>query len=193
MASIKKIRNQPKERPYLDEANAERLLQQIGRPEINLAVRLMLYTGIRVSELTTLSICHFDLSEWILTVYGKGRKTRQIPLHREFLLPNLKEYFHRFLSGFDPYSRFFSNIAYQKDLPKYNHKALKEVSVRLNTSVLITSHILRHSFATIYLYRGGKIHELKYLLGYNNLETTEKYLHVNMQSIRFTLEETGEA
>jgi integrase/recombinase XerD len=192
VSSIKKVRSYPKERPFLDEVSANKLIEQIGRPEINLAVRLMLYTGIRVSELTTLSICHFDLNGGTLTVYGKGRKTRQIPLHKEILLPYLKEYYHRFLSDLDPYSRFFQTALTRRVSPSTVNKALKEASVRLNSRITITSHILRHSFATFYLYKGGKIHELQYLLGHNNLETTAKYLHVNMKSVRFTLDETEE-
>lgn len=47
----------------------------------------------------------------------------------------------------------------------------------------ITSHCLRHSFATHSLENGVPIHVIQKILGHNNIETTETYLHVSKDGV----------
>jgi len=47
----------------------------------------------------------------------------------------------------------------------------------------VTPHVLRHSYATDFLNRGGSIRTLQIILGHSSLATTEKYLHVTDKDV----------
>lgn len=57
-------------------------------------------------------------------------------------------------------------------------RAIKTASKKAGIFKRITSHCLRHSFATHSIENGVPIHTLQKLMGHNDIETTEGYLHV---------------
>lgn len=57
-------------------------------------------------------------------------------------------------------------------------RLIKEGCQRAGITKRITSHCLRHSFATHSLENGVPIHTLQKLMGHNDIRTTETYLHV---------------
>jgi len=57
-------------------------------------------------------------------------------------------------------------------------KALAVATKRAGISKRVTVHTLRHSFATAFLENGGRLEELKELLGHSHIETTMIYTHV---------------
>jgi integrase/recombinase XerC len=191
VVNIRAIKCHPSPRTYLDAHHATLFIESIKDPLLQLDARVMYYTGIRISELTTLAVCHIDLDNQTLSVIGKGRKDRRIPLHDTELVPYLKEHKDRELQDADEYALFFGTRRTGRIAPSTVNKSFRKASQRLGTSVIVTSHMFRHSFATRYLYAGGQIHELQYLLGHNHIETTAKYLHVKMDAIRFTIQKKG--
>jgi site-specific recombinase XerD len=47
----------------------------------------------------------------------------------------------------------------------------------------VTPHVLRHSFATDFLNRGGNIRTLQIILGHSSLATTERFLHITDKDV----------
>jgi integrase/recombinase XerD len=47
----------------------------------------------------------------------------------------------------------------------------------------VTPHVLRHSYATDFLNRGGNIRTLQIILGHSSLATTERYLHITDKDV----------
>ena len=62
-------------------------------------------------------------------------------------------------------------------------KIVKEVANRARISSEVTPHILRHTFATLFLAKGGSLAVLKKILGHDRLTTTEIYLNVTNPQI----------
>ena len=56
-------------------------------------------------------------------------------------------------------------------------KIVHKCSRLMNSNKHITVHTLRHTFATSYLTRGGRVENLQQLLGHTNIQTTMLYVH----------------
>ncbi|MEL6625437.1 MAG: tyrosine-type recombinase/integrase [Bacteroidota bacterium] len=65
---------------------------------------------------------------------------------------------------------------------KFN-KQLKLVAEMMDIKINLTTHVARHTFATMYLRRGGHIQELQRLMGLSSIDTVMKYVHVTDASM----------
>lgn len=68
-----------------------------------------------------------------------------------------------------------------------NQKAnvrLKEIAEVCNIHKNLSTHVARHTFATQFLERGGKLEVLKELLGHSKIDTTMIYVHVTIEQKR---------
>jgi integrase/recombinase XerD len=147
-------------------------------------LEVMYASGLRVTELVTLTMGSIDRRTGMVKVTGKGNKQRLIPIgefaldavifyveHGRFANPGKKSNV-LFLNRYGkPLSRqfFFKRIKY------YAKLALIESSV--------SPHTLRHSFATHLLDRGAQLRSVQEMLGHANISTTEIYTHVSQKRI----------
>ncbi|WP_138417160.1 tyrosine-type recombinase/integrase [Aquibacillus sediminis] len=149
---------------------------------------LMAFCGLRVNEVHLLNKSSINHTLKGLTVHGKGNKTRYIPLpkqlydelvdyienHREFGIEGHKDAV--FLSR---YGKRLSVRRIQNIAEKVVRSLLKSGSYHDWEQKKISSHKLRHSFATILIQNGYDIRTAQELLGHANLNTTQKYTHVS--------------
>ncbi len=132
-----------------------------GRPKHILQV---LYgTGMRISELAGLQVSDFDSSRNVITVVGKGSKTRFIPV-----MPEVKAGLEALLGTDLTQSEIRSSVG----------KWLKLISTHTNP------HILRHSFATHLLNNGANMVAIKDLLGHSSIATTQIYAKSSPEHLR---------
>ena len=145
-------------------------------------VNLMFATGLRVSELVSLTVNSINADKKIVTVMGKGSKERLIPISKE-ALAMVNEYVNGMLSskknkqikwlfpsatsktGYISRQTFFKNL---KDLA-----ALAELNPEI-----ISPHTLRHSFATNLINHDADLRSVQKMLGHENIATTEIYTHI---------------
>ncbi len=137
--------------------------------------------GLRLSELTHVSLADLDLAEKRVKVLGKGRKERIVPIGRyavealQAYLEKRGELGRRTGSGG---SAFFLNA---RGGPLSTRGVALIVLTHLTESGLvgkITPHGLRHSFATHLLEAGADLTAIQELLGHARLSTTQRYTHV---------------
>ncbi|MEE8209241.1 MAG: site-specific tyrosine recombinase XerD [bacterium] len=176
---------------FLHEEEVRRLLEQPdpATPEglRDLAMLELLYaTGLRVSELVSVTLNDINLDRNFVRTMGKGKKERIVPLGdyaSEAVRNYLEEGRGALLRGrSSPYcfvsrrARPLSRQAFWKRLKTYARQA--------GLSRDVSPHHLRHSFATHLLERGADLRALQEMLGHANVATTEIYTHVLREKVR---------
>ncbi|WP_438350856.1 tyrosine-type recombinase/integrase [Paenibacillus sp. FA6] len=185
---IKKSKTDKNRAPvYLDESEMLRFFSVVEGKyrNRNLAIfLLMAYMGLRVGEVHTLDIADFNAERRLLSVFGKGRKWRTIPVPEpvcpvlalaieERLLPKRNKETAMFISqkgrrlsirtiqqaASDTFDRFQNDILPMHRIPYSSHK-------------------LRHSFATMLLRKGADLRTVQELLGHSSIQTTTVYTHI---------------
>jgi integrase/recombinase XerC len=190
----------PKEKkslPYfLDLSEFEKLLLQITDQDPYASrdraiVELLYSSGIRVSECISLNLQSLDLNQQILWVMGKGQKERVIPfggkakvaLERYLPLREKLAKKKKSLNKTQQSDPLFLNYLGDRLSVRSTQKLLSKLSDRAALSQKASPHTLRHSFATHLLERGAHLRGIQELLGHASLSTTEKYTHVDMESL----------
>lgn len=143
-------------------------------------LELFYSSGLRVSELSSITLQEIDLKEGFLRVFGKGSKERVVPIGgraREALETYLVAARSHFVKPRTTSAVFLSErgrAISRKTLwvlvQKYSRKAGLEKKVK--------PHLLRHSFATHLLGGGADLRAIQEMLGHANLATTQIYTAV---------------
>ena len=143
-------------------------------------LELMYGTGLRVSELVSLTVNDIDLTNCIIRVMGKGSKEREIPLG-EFSIYYLNLYLDKrksMLKGHNEEALFLRNHG-KKMTRQGFFKNLKKILKEKDLNEEISPHTLRHSFATHLLNRGADLRSIQEMLGHSDISTTKIYTHVS--------------
>ncbi|MHA6962952.1 site-specific tyrosine recombinase XerD [Zobellella denitrificans] len=176
----------PKRLPKdLSEQQVSRLLQapEVGDPlelRDKAMLELLYATGLRVSELVSLSMESVSLRQGLVRVTGKGNKERLVPMGEEalyWLTSYLKEA-RPVLLGEQPSDVVFpSRRARQMTRQTFWHR-IKHYALRAGITMELSPHTLRHAFATHLLNHGADLRVVQLLLGHSDLSTTQIYTHV---------------
>jgi integrase/recombinase XerC len=136
-------------------------------------------TGLRVSELASLTIN--DMGGDLITVVGKGRKTRRVPIGR----PAQKAVSLYLEEGRPAMATTAAGKALWVGVRggRLDARGIRRV-VRKQVSTF--PHALRHSFATHLLEGGADLRTVQDLLGHTDLATTQIYTAVTRQHLRGT-------
>ena len=145
----------------------------------NLIISLMLDCGLRLSEVTNLKFTDFQIERKLILVNGKGQKQRFVPFSSATY-----NYFQKYMSFFEnkfvPTQQFFVDIV---GFPITN-EAIKSFLQRIRKKLSIQDlhpHLLRHTFATMYILNGGDPLNLQIILGHTTLTMTQHYVHLAAQ------------
>jgi site-specific recombinase XerD len=136
-------------------------------------------TGLRVSELAAMTVD--DVGRDLVTVTGKGRKTRSVPIGRP-----AQESVRRYLGQGRPH--LVGPDAGQALWVGSRGGPLGPRGIRevVRRRVATFPHALRHSFATHLLEGGADLRSVQDLLGHTDLATTQIYTAVTRQHLRGT-------
>ena len=145
----------------------------------HLLLKLMLDTGLRLSEAVNLRWKDIDLNTGKMIVrQGKGRKDLTLWIGYE-VLKHLRKWRQRQDKAVKAKTGYvFTILAGDRVLPRYVQQMVKRYATKAEITKDIHPHTLRHSFATD-LYRDtGKIRVVQKALGHANLSTTQIYTHI---------------
>ncbi|MFB6319761.1 tyrosine-type recombinase/integrase [Saccharicrinis sp. FJH54] len=149
------------------------------------AVIEMFYgTGIRLSELVSLTHRMVDLPSGIIKVTGKRNKQRIIPVNHQLRLTLLTYIDEKSKNGFNLAGSFFVTDKGEGVYEKLIYRIVKKHLAMITTQSKKSPHVLRHTFATILLNKGADINAVKALLGHANLSATEVYTHNTFEELK---------
>ncbi|OJT01128.1 site-specific tyrosine recombinase XerD [Marinobacter nauticus] len=142
--------------------------------------------GLRVSELTGLTVDQVNLRQGVVRISGKGGKERLVPLGEEavdWLVRYMKEARNELLKGKSSNALFPGNRATAMTRQTFWYR-IKHYSIRAGIHKPISPHTLRHAFATHLLNHGADLRVVQMLLGHSDLSTTQIYTHVARQRLQ---------
>lgn len=166
-----------------------KLVELEGDTPIILRDRAMLElfysSGLRLSELVGLNLDRLDLQEGVVTVIGKGNKTRMVPLGSKAVAA-----LHDWLAIRPQWlvRKPDESAVFISQLGRRIHG--RTVQVRLNGWAMkqglhnkVHPHMLRHSFASHVLQSSGDLRAVQEMLGHANISTTQVYTHLDYQHL----------
>ncbi len=143
-------------------------------------LELLYATGLRVSELVSLSMAQVDQSAMLIRVVGKGDKERLAPFGEvaaDWLAKWLRE--RQKVYGAITHSFLFPGRGGRAMSRQNFWLRLKQYAKHAGLHQLPSPHTLRHAFATHLLNHGADLRAVQMLLGHANISTTEIYTHVS--------------
>lgn len=145
-----------------------------------MVLELLFSTGLRVSELCSLSKDTFSLGNdgLRLLVHGKGNKERVIQLITPELLKLSMRYCQIYSHQIQEHGAILYNRNGKRISPQSVQRIINKYLKKLNIQSHITPHMFRHTFATSLLEAGMDIRYIQSLLGHSSISTTQIYTHV---------------
>src|SRR5262245_411196 len=169
----------------LDTDQTAQLLNFTPRESLDLrdAAMLELFygSGLRLAELVALDVRDLDLAEGFVTVTGKGRKVRQVPLG-SFCIAALRAYLAS-RDSMDPSAPVFTGRGSARISPRTVQQRVRRLSQRQLATSEVHPHMLRHSFASHLLESSGDLRAVQELLGHTDISTTQVYTHLDFQHL----------
>lgn len=177
---------------YLTEKQVSDLL---NTPDVEVPLELrdkamleLLYaTGLRVTELVSLTIENMSVQQGVVRVIGKGNKERIVPMGeeaaywvRQFMLygrPVL-------LNGQSSDVVFPSQRTQQMTRQTFWHRVKHYAILADIDADALSPHVLRHAFATHLVNHGADLRVVQMLLGHTDLSTTQIYTHVAKERLK---------
>ena len=159
-------------------------------------LELLYASGLRVSELTGLSLADVNRAEQMLRVLGKGRKERLVPygskagraldaywpVRAEILRAAERSPGRSHGKPHDPQAVFLATSGCrltQRSVSRIVKKYVRLVNINWD----LHPHSLRHAFATHLLADGADLRAIQELLGHASLSTTQKYTHASIRQL----------
>ncbi len=184
---------------FLSEQEVKNLLMVAGADtsaigERNRLLLHMLYaSGMRISELISITITQLHQDTGFIAIEGKGNKQRMVPLPhgtwqqiRSYLEGPHKQFCVKYNAG-NPVPYLFP-ILYADNVKHITRQAcwgiVKKLCEAAGIKRAVSPHQLRHSLATHLLKKGADLRSLQLWLGHENVNTVQIYTHVETDFLR---------
>ena len=143
---------------------------------------LMYSSGLRLAELVGLDLAEVDRETGEVTVTGKGRKTRIVPVGRAALSALTAWLAVRAALARDEQALFVGARG-ERISPRVVQARLRRLALARGVDERVHPHALRHSFASHVLQSSGDLRAVQEMLGHASLSTTQVYTHLDFQHL----------
>ena len=153
-----------------------------------LLLEILYGTGARVSEAAGLTLGMLDQTARVITITGKGNKTRIVP-YGQYAADALASYLRDArpqLLAKSPvmHDKLFVNQRGQALTASGIEYILKQLAKKAGLTQMISAHMFRHTYATDMLNNGADLRTVQQLLGHSSLSTTQIYTHVTTDALQ---------
>lgn len=148
-----------------------------------LIARLLIVTGLRIGELTSLRVCDVSGAATQIRVRGKGDRERTVYVANDRLQTDFRRFWEDRCDAGGSQAWLFTNSIGDRLTPQAFRKRLKTLSKSLRIEPHLTPHRFRHSAATLLIEEGVDIRLVQRLLGHASIATTEIYTKVSDNSL----------
>lgn len=183
---------------YLDRAQVDLLFQAAEArawegafPDVrNFAILELFYsTGLRLSELRGINTTDLDLVSQLVKVRGKGRKERIVPVgdHAQRALRNYeakRDELLRQVGGGADRAAFFLSRTGKRMSARGIQLVVTKFLDQVDEDAGLSTHSLRHTFATHLLDAGADLRAVQELLGHASISTTQIYTHTSVERLK---------
>ena len=143
-------------------------------------------TGLRVSELVSVTLIQVNLRQGVVRVIGKGSKERLVPfgeVAQIWVERYLKDARPRLVYGRATDAMFPTSRGAAMTRQTFWY-AIKKYARVAEISSQLSPHTLRHAFATHLLNHGADLRVVQMLLGHSDISTTQIYTHVARERLK---------
>lgn len=158
-----------------------------------LLLHLLYASGMRISELISLTLSQLHQDTGFIAIEGKGNKQRMVPLPqntwqqiREYLEGPHKQFSLKYNDGNQV--NYLFPIQYADTIKHITRQAcwgiVRKLCEAAGIKRAISPHQLRHSLATHLLKNGADLRSLQLWLGHENVNTVQIYTHVETDFLR---------
>lgn len=156
-----------------------RLLQAVSNQKARCVLSVIYAAGLRLEEALCLKRSDIDSARMLIHVRnGKGGKPREV-----FLSDSLLEELRAYWRCYQPRGEYlFEGYRGKRLSGSHVQRQCQEACLRAGVKIVITPHVLRHSFATHLLEAGTDLRVIQQLLGHTNIKSTVIYTHVSSRS-----------
>lgn len=176
---VKKLKFDNRRIRFLNKNEADALLAELKKksPQLHDMSLLALHCGLRAIEVFRLTWGKIDLARGIITVDGKGSKSRRL-----VMTAKIKAMFKR-LEKREAGELVFPDRN-GKMTQRISHTFIRTVDeLELNNGVVdrrdrVVFHTLRHTFASWLVQNGTSLYTVKELMGHSGIAMTERYSHL---------------
>ncbi len=147
----------------------------------------MLYaTGLRVTELVTLTVTRVNRQQGVIRVIGKGGKERLVPIGEEALkwLSTYLRDGRGLILGARQSDALFPSRAGRAMTRQAFWQIIRRHAAKAGIRKALSPHTVRHAFATHLLNHGADLRVVQMLLGHSDISTTQIYTHVARERLK---------
>ncbi len=150
----------------------------------HIILHLLYATGMRRSELLSLTDADIDTSRCQIKILGKGRKERIIPI-ADRLIADLRQWQTLRDATFPDLPEPHPIIATRNGaMSASNLELIIKRLLKNENAGRKSPHTLRHSFATSMLNGGADLNSVRAILGHSSLATTQIYTHLQFSDLK---------
>lgn len=152
-----------------------KLLEECDTNNRKALVALLGLEGMRLHEALELKLECIDMKQLVIKVWGKGSKVRIVPITERAFSFIAPAYMDAMMAGSDLILSYSDRGA---------RLFITELGRRCRLTRDISSHDLRATFATLAYASCNDINLVRYWLGHESVETTQRYIGISMEDMR---------